>query len=175
MEKVMIIKPNIADVPAYYRAYLGLVQSNDLISELHKSQEMTIQLIKSIPADMIDYCYEENKWSIKQVFRHIIDCERIFSYRAFRFSRFDGTELAGFDENKYIESVQNLEYNLEDLAEDYNSVRTSTIQLYSKMTDQMLDFSGVANKFNFTARGLGYASVGHNLHHCNFIKTRYLK
>jgi hypothetical protein len=171
----MIIKPNIDEVPAYYRNYIDLVQSNDLMSELRGSQEKTNQLILSIPAEMVDFAYQDEKWSIKEVFRHIIDCERIFAYRAFRFSRFDGAELAGFDENKYIESLKNLEYNLEDLTDDYNSVRNSTIQLYSKMSDLMLDYSGIANKFNFTARGLGYTIVGHNLHHCNFIKTRYLK
>ena len=114
------------------------------------------------------------RYHTKEVLRHIIDCERVYSYRALRFSRFDETELSAFDENLYIESIKKIEQNLTDLKDEYENVRKSTIALYRTMTKEMLDFKGKANKVDFTARTLGFMTVGHNLHHCNFLKTNYL-
>jgi hypothetical protein len=39
--------------------------------------------------------YAEGKWSIKEVVGHLADAERVFSYRAMRFGRADGTALPG--------------------------------------------------------------------------------
>jgi len=89
-------------------------------------------------------------------------------------SRFDNTELAGFDENKYVDNFKVTKQNLEELENEFENVRKSTISLFQTMTDEMLDFKGTANKVAFTARALGFMTVGHNLHHCNFIKTKYL-
>jgi len=106
--------------------------------------------------------------------RHIIDCERVYAYRAFRFSRFDDTELPGFDENQYIIHSQKIQSDLQSLKDEYSNIRESTLNLFKPMTENMLDFKGTANTAGFTARGLGYMTVGHNIHHCNFIKTHYL-
>ncbi len=79
-----------------------------------------------------------------------------------------------FDENKYIDNIKAIEQNLLDLKNEYENVRKSTIELFKKMTNEMLNFKGTANKVCFTARTLGFMTVGHNLHHCNFIMTKYL-
>jgi uncharacterized damage-inducible protein DinB len=135
---------------------------------------MTKAFIQSIPAEKADYKYAEGKWTVKQVLRHIIDTERIFVYRAFRFSRFDTTPLAGFDEDAYIDATQTIDYSLNDLLEEFVSVRQTTIQVYKTMTPAMLDFKGTANNIPITPRCIGYMAVGHNLHHCNVIRERYL-
>lgn len=162
------------NAPKYYHNYLDLVPSSDLMKELRKSKDTTLELIKKIRPDEEDFAYQTKKWTLKQVIKHIIDCERIFAYRAFRFSRFDSTELYGFDENKYIAAIQEKPLFLSELSKEYQSVRNATIDLYKNMDDDMLSFVGKASQDNFTARAIGYITVGHNLHHCRIITERYL-
>lgn len=170
----MIRKPEYTDAPSYCHYFFDLVKSDDLIGELQYAQQKTLQLIRSIPESKSDYRYAIDKWSVKEVLRHIIDCERVYTYRAFRFSRFDDTELSGFDENNYILFTEDIDVTLDDIAAEYKAVRDATIRLFAPMTKEMLDFKGMANKVGFTARGLGFMAVGHNIHHCNFLRTRYL-
>jgi hypothetical protein len=42
------------------------------------------------------------------------------------------------------------------------------------MTDEMLEFKGKANNLEMTARAIGFMIVGHNIHHMNILKERYL-
>ncbi|MEP0986528.1 DinB family protein [Ekhidna sp.] len=162
------------DAPEYCGYYFDLIQSDDLFSEFEKSKELTLNVFELISPELENYSYLSNKWTIKEVFRHIIDMERIFAYRAFRFSRFDETELSGVEENDYIEKVKQTDVKLSDLQEEYLAVRNSTIWIYRNIKSEMLDFKGTANKQTYTPRTLGFAMIGHNIHHCNFIKTKYL-
>jgi hypothetical protein len=162
------------DAPSYCHFYFDLVETDNLLTELEKSKTVSQALFGLITPELENYSYQTNKWTIKQVIRHIIDCERVYTYRAFRFSRFDNTELAGFDENKYIDSVKNVEQDFFDLVTEYLAVRNATISLFKAMTSEMLNCQGVANNVIFTPLSLGFMVVGHNIHHVNYIKMNYL-
>jgi hypothetical protein len=171
IDNLMISKPNKIDTPVYYHYYIDLIEENDLISVLISSKTEFLEQISSIPFELENHAYEEGKWYVKEVIRHIIDTERIFQYRALRFSRLDDTELAGYDENVYITNSKNLNYSLLDLAEEFEHVRNSTIHLFNGLTDDLLDFRGTANKTQLTTRGIGFMIVGHQLHHMNVLKV----
>ncbi|MBQ0768052.1 MAG: DinB family protein [Bizionia sp.] len=162
------------DAPEYYTYFFDLIQTDDLDSEFEKSTALTLDVFNVIPPALENYAYQPNKWTIKEVLRHIIDMERVLAYRAFRFSRLDDTRLSGVEENDYIENVNLTDITLSDLKEEYLAVRNSTILIYKNSSNKMLDFKGTANNQTFTARSLGFSMIGHNIHHCNFIKAMYL-
>jgi len=169
----MITKPNKDDTPIYYHYYIDLIEENDLMYALIESKKTLLEDLNSIPSELENYAYAEEKWSVKEVIRHIIDTERIFQYRALRFSRLDNTDLAGYDENKYIDNSKNLSYSLADLAEEFEHVRNATVHLFKGLTNEMLDFKGTANNTQVTTRGIGFMIVGHQLHHLKVLKERY--
>jgi uncharacterized damage-inducible protein DinB len=178
LEYIVDSGPNLQiyyDAPEYCYYFFDLVLTGDLLAELEKNRDLTIAVIKSIPEDKANFAYAKGKWTVKEVLRHIIECERVYSYRAMRFSRFDKMPLPGFDENQYISNVKDMSYTLEDLLEEYTHLRNATIALYKNMTPEMLDFRGTANGEVFTARSLGFMAVGHNVHHLKVLQKKYLK
>lgn len=172
--KTMILKPKYEDIPEYCRYYIDLLKDNDLLEALKNSRDYTLKLMSTVPAEKENFSYGEGKWTIKQVMCHIADCERIYAYRALRFSRRDNTKLAGFEEDEYAVNANVSGRSLKEIIEEFKSIRESTIKLYEYMTDEMLDFKGVANEMLYSPRSLGWMGAGHNMHHCNFIKERYL-
>lgn len=162
------------DAPAYGAYFFDLIETDDLWAEFEKSKELVLNVIDSITPELENYSYEPGKWTINEVIRHIIDMERIFAYRAFRFSRFDDTELSGVEENDYIDNVKHVELKLSDLREEFLALRDATMWIYKNIKPDMLDFKGTANKQQYTARTLGFGIIGHHIHHCNYIMTKYL-
>jgi hypothetical protein len=68
----------------------------------------------------------------------------------------------------------NQDENLEELMNEFITLRRSTLSLYKSMNEPMLDFRGsVDGTFN-SARTIGFMIVGHQLHHCLFLEQNYL-
>jgi hypothetical protein len=62
--------------------------------------------LTTIPADKHNYRYAENKWTVKDILMHLIDTERVMSYRAFVAMRFDNkTPLYYLDEDMYAANI----------------------------------------------------------------------
>jgi len=160
--------------PEYFHYYFNLINTNDIVDALVKSKNQTFDLFESINEEKENYSYGAGKWTTKEVIRHIIDTERIFAYRALRFSRFDKTELPGFDENAYVDSMKLIAQDFGALTEEYLIVRDSSISLFKSMTNEMLDFLGTANKVKVSTKAIGFMIAGHNLHHCNFLMEKYI-
>ncbi|MDF0717150.1 DinB family protein [Muricauda sp. 334s03] len=170
----MTRNPLYRDAPIYCHPYFDLIPTDQLMDALEYSARETNRVFGFIEPENENYAYTLNKWTTKEVIRHIIDCERVYAYRALRFSRFDVSSLCGFDENEYVNNFNGTNYGLNDLKNEYKCVRESSILLFKNMTDKMLDFKGVANQVEFTPKTLGFMIAGHNLHHINILETIYL-
>ena len=168
-------RPNSEHAPAYARYYFERTAGNtNLLDTLRKNKLEMAGYIRSIPEEKIDFQYAEGKWSTKSVIAHVIDTERVFQNRAFRFSRKDGTLIPGFEEDWYANHANTDFRTMEDLAQEFEIVREAGIQLFQYMTMSMLDFIGTANNQPLTARSAGWIMIGHAVHHRGIITERYL-
>ncbi|ESU24944.1 hypothetical protein FEDK69T_05010 [Flavobacterium enshiense DK69] len=161
----------------YYKTYIDAMEDNvNLLDELEISLYKTIKFVQDIPMDKFDYRYAEGKWTIKEILQHIIDAERVFAYRALRFSRSDETPLSSFDENKYADVVNPVanKRHLKDLLTELTAVRHATITLFKSFTEEDLVKKGVASNNPMSVRALGFVIIGHQNHHMNVFKERYL-
>ena len=170
----MIAKPKSLDPNMYYESYIGNIPETDMVEALQNSEIATVQLINSIPDELHAYAYSEGKWTVKELFQHLIDCERILCYRALTFARKDQTHLPGFDENEYVVNDFSNQRSLEEIRNEFFIVRKGTIALFQSFSDEALDFKGVSNNVTFTPRVIGWFLVGHNNHHNQIITDRYL-
>ena len=171
----MIKKPKDINPELYFSPFLLIAKGTDLIESLSISKKELLDLVNGIDNSLADYKYEESKWTIKQVLKHICDSERVHSYRALRFSKNDKTDLPGFDENEYakIDNSENLD--LEQIKNEFIFVRNSTIELFKSLNSKAIDYIGTGNKQELTPRIIGWKISGHPTHHLNIIKKRYLK
>ncbi len=119
--------------------------------------------------------YAPNKWTIKEILLHMIDDERIYSYRALRFARNDTTPLPGFDQEPFARYSKANERTMESLIDEYQTVRNATISLIANLPEEALIRGGIANDHFVTVRALIYHLAGHELHHVNIINEKYLK
>lgn len=160
---------------SFYAPYLAKVTLEyTLIEELEISLHRFIKFVQDIPMDKFDYRYAEGKWTIKEIIQHLIDSERIFAYRALRFSRNDTTELPGFDENFYATQVNANERSLMSLLNEFSVVRQATLLLFKNYSQDDLVKRGVASGKEVTVRALGFIIIGHQNHHQQVFQDRYL-
>lgn len=158
----------------FYATYLNTLNNVDLLEELEISVHRLIRFVQEIPMDKFDYRYAEGKWTIKDILQHLIDCERIFAYRALRFSRGDKTELPGFDENEYALTADGNQRSIKDLLTELALVRQATLALFKNFDDETLKRSGVASKNQMSVRAAGFIIIGHQNHHQRIFEERYL-
>ena len=168
-------RPQLETLPAFHRTYVDNVKDLDMLDALRTASQSSLKIIRAIPETKGEFRYETGKWSIKEVLTHMMDVERILSYRALRFARNDKTDLPGFEENDYAPEANAHSRTIAQLADEMSRLRTTTLDLFSSFTDKMLKREGIANKNHLSVVNLGYIIPGHELHHLRILQERYLK
>ncbi len=165
---------NKNDYHPYYEPYIMELGDVDLMEILKKQRSNFPQFIAGIPDDKWHSSYGKGKWTIAEVLVHILDAERVFQYRALRFARNDTTDLPGFDQDAYVPLSGGSQRTKDDVIKEYDAVRSSTIALYSKFSEDVLKRKGKANNSAMSVGALGFIICGHQRHHRNVIRSRYL-
>ncbi|MFC4100914.1 DinB family protein [Paenibacillus xanthanilyticus] len=170
----MLVRPEENEYSLYPGQYIDLVPEGDLLGILETSETIVTALLEQLPEPQGDFRYAPGKWSLKEVVGHITDNERIMSYRLLRIARGDQTPLAGYDQDLFMQSAPFDEWSLAQVAEDYKSVRRATYTLLRGLRDADWLRIGQANGSEISARALAYVIAGHEIHHMNVIRERYL-
>ena len=165
---------NTNEYIAYYQVYIDNAGELDLIEGLKQNGEATISFLESLPEDKYDFAYADGKWTIKELVQHIIDTERVFTFRALSFARKDKTNFPGYDQDEYGVTSDANKRSKQSLLEEYKALRQSTVALFENFTDEMLLQIGYASNNDISVRAIGFILIGHENHHCQIIKERYL-
>lgn len=165
---------NSEEYNPYYKVYIDKASDLDIVVGLKSNFDSALNFYSELPYEKHGYAYAKDKWTIKDILLHIIDSERVFSYRALRIARGDKTPLAGFEQDGYVASGKAKNRSLEDLLKEYKGVRLATILLFQSFDSKAILRMGEASGFPISVRALGYIITGHENHHIQVIKDRYL-
>lgn len=165
----------MSEFQKYIQRYLDLIPSANWIEEMKVSGSQTLDIYRKLYDDQSNFAYAEGKWTLKELLQHLIDAERIFAYRALRFSRKDKTELPGWDEEMYATHYFSAERSLESLVDEFETVRKSSVIFFENLNRSQLSETGIANGNEISVETIGKLVVGHNIHHLNIINERYLQ
>ena len=171
-----IQKPADGTYPAFMQNYVRLIPDDgELIAHLKDTQTAFEKYILSLPESKHEYRYAEGKWTIKEVMVHLSDTERILMYRALRFARKDGTPLPGFDENTYVPASRANGRTIGNILSELKAVREASLAFIETLNADDLSFGGVNTAgAQTTVLALVNIILGHQLHHWNVIKERYI-
>lgn len=164
----------MTDFQKYVQRYLDLIPSADWLQEMKNTGEKTVQIYFGLTEEQSLFAYAEGKWTLKELLLHLSDTERIFQYRILAFARGDRNELPGFDEETYAQNSFANERSLGSLIEEYQLVRKSSQILLETLHPSVVSNTGTANGNRLSVEIIGKLIVGHNEHHLNIIKERYL-
>lgn len=167
-------KPDVSEHTAYMKRYIDLVPQEHICTALEESMQASLALFSGLRPEQWNHRYAEGKWSCKDILGHMIDCERVFAYRAMCFARGERQPLPGFEENDYVENGGFALRSAESLLEEYHLTRRSSLAFFNGLEAGALLRTGIANGNNCSVRALGYVMAGHDLHHLQVIRERYL-
>jgi uncharacterized damage-inducible protein DinB len=166
-------RPLEGDYAPFYAGYMKNVPDN-VIKALEEQLHSTNSFLKAIPQDKIDFRYAEGKWNIKEIVGHLIDNERIMVYRALSISRNEKQSLPPFEQDDYVRESNYSKRDYTDLVDELRKVRESNLPMFKSFSEEILDRRGVANNTEVTVRAILFIIAGHEIHHINIIKERYL-
>lgn len=164
--------PTPEEFASNYEAYVNQAASENILDFL--SQDTSSSFLKSIDDDKWDHSYAEGKWTIKEIIGHLIDTERIFTYRALRIARKDKTPILGFEQDDYVANDQIASRTPASLISEFDSVRKATYSLFGNFNSDQISSVGTASDKSITVNALAYLIIGHQKHHFAIIKERYL-
>ena len=166
-------RPEATEFPSFYAGYVAKVPTGDILAILREAKDELASTLGSIPESKGGHRYAEGKWTVKTVLGHMIDAERIFSYRALRIARGDATPLPGCEENQYAVTAGSDARTVADLVSEILDVRASTIRLFDSLPEDAWVRRGIVNNAEVSVRALGYIVVGHARHHLGVLRERY--
>lgn len=169
----MIERPSEGEYNPYYSKYIQLVTETDVLGVLASQPGELRAAAASTGAEAETYRYAADKWSIRQVFGHMVDVERVFGYRALRIGRGDATPLPGFDENLFVARSPYERVPVAELVEEFAMVRRGNELMLRRLDAAHAAQKGTANGDVISVRALAYIMAGHVRHHLSVLQQRY--
>lgn len=167
-------RPETTEFAPYYNTYISLIDEGDVLSVLRKQPAKLSSIFADMPEEKGTHAYADGKWTMKEVLSHLIDGERIFSYRVLRISRGDVTPIEGFEQDGYIENSNANNRSFAELLEEFELQRRSNLLLLNNLDDPGSRRMGTASENPISVRALTYIMAGHVRHHISILEERYL-
>jgi uncharacterized damage-inducible protein DinB len=167
-------QPQANEAAEYYFRYIDLAHTDDIVSYLYQQLNETLPFLKNISEEQSTHRYAPDKWSIRELWNHVNDGERIFLGRALWFARGFTDPLPSFDQEIAVAGAQANETSWADLVEEFRTVRLGTLSFLRNLPAEAWSRTGVASDNPVSVNALAYIIGGHLTHHVNVLKERYL-
>jgi len=167
-------KSDINQPPCYFDRYMSRVDDIEISDALRRSQTELENLDLEKPGRLGDVAYAEGKWTVKDIFQHLIDAEHVLSYRALRIGRNDETILPGFDQDLFAANVSTKGRSIEKIVNQLKLIRKTTESLFETFDQAAMLRSTAISGNQMSVLAYGFAIVEHQGHHLEIIDKRYL-
>jgi hypothetical protein len=166
-------KSAIAPMPQYFDRYINLVADTGLPEAFDESIRQLSSLDERLLAGLDGRRYAPGKWTVKETLQHVIDWERILSYRALLYARSPGSVAQDVDGDLFAASMNAERRTVADLIAELQAVRASTGAMFDSFGGRALLNTGVCWKYEISVLAMGFTIIGHQIHHLKIIEEKY--
>ncbi|MBZ5493190.1 MAG: DinB family protein [Acidobacteriia bacterium] len=170
----MIGRPEANEAAPYYFGYINRVSGDDILSTLQGQLDETLPFLRGISEEKSLSRYAQEKWSIRQMWGHVNDTERVFLMRALWFARKFDTSLPSFDQDIAVAAAKSDEIPWARHLEEFREIRLATISFFRNLPEEAWTRTGTASGNPFSVRACAYIVAGHTAHHESVLRKKYL-
>ena len=167
-------RPQNTEAAEYYFTYIDRITSDDVVTAMKDQLGETVRFLEGISEEQSLSSYAPGKWTIRELWNHVNDGERLFLSRAFWFARGFQDAMPSFDQDIAVAHAHANATSWATLIEEFKSVRAATLSFLETLPDEAWSRSGVASDNPVTVRALAYIIAGHLAHHVNVLREKYL-
>lgn len=168
-------RPAADEYAKYYDTYVSKVPEENLLAAFEADYEPTLAFLRSITEPQSLELHAPYTWTFREVLGHILDGERVFTFRTLWFARGDQRPLYGFDELDFDKNAQFKRIPFADLVEEFAHLRKSSILFFKSLPAEAWKRTGIASDNTVSVNALAYMTLGHGRHHFNIMKKRIAK
>lgn len=95
------------------------------------------------------------------------------SFRALLFARKEGSVPQGVDENQLAANMNANKRTIDELIDELKVVRASTKAMFDGFDDETLSNTGINWKYEISVLAVGFAIIGHQIHHLKIIEEKH--
>ena len=169
-----LTRPATTEYAPYYQKYVDHVPDGDVLDLLERQLGDTVHLLSGVTEERADHRYADGKWSIKEVVGHMVDTERVFSYRTLCFARGDAGPFPSFEQDGYVSNGGFARRTLRDLVGEFVHLRRANLHMLRGLPEDAWAREGIASNVRFTVRAMPYILAGHERHHVKILREKYL-
>jgi hypothetical protein len=167
-------RPSSNEAAPYYFNYINRIAGDDIIPVLERQLEEIPALLRGVTEERSLSRYAPGKWSIREMWAHVNDAERVFGFRAYWFGRALPEALPSFEQDIAVAAAGSNDVPWSAHIEEFIHVRLATLDLFRNLPAEAWMRSGIASGNSFTVRALAFSVAGHTAHHAALLREKYL-
>lgn len=167
------MRPEPSEYRDYFERYISLVKEDDVLALMNVQADAVHGALSGLSQERGGYRYAPGKWTVREVLGHLIDTERVFGYRALSIARGETFSLPSFDEDKYATAAGHDRAPVDELAEEFATLRRSHVLMLRHVDATAWLRVGVCNGHPLSTRAVAFIMAGHVRHHANLYSERY--
>jgi uncharacterized damage-inducible protein DinB len=131
------------DAQAYTQAVLALVENKNPLDVLHGTPTVARSVVEGLSRQQLSLPEAPGKWSVRQVLRHLVDSEIVWSWRLRLVLAHDRPALTGYDQDAWAERLHYADADPEESLQEFAVLRRGNLRLLESAGPQELKRVGV--------------------------------
>lgn len=168
-----LTEPDQSEYAPFYHGYISKMIGEDVMDVLQNQLIWLEGYMETLSEEDLQYRYKPEKWSIAEVIGHIVDTERVMSFRMMAFARGDKSDFPGFEQDDYVKNASFSDRSKDSFFREIEGLRKANISLIASFQNETLKRCGMANGSEVTVKALIFILAGHFQHHLEMLFNKY--